>query len=161
MDAEAPDFRLDLELFLEDIALSFDTHGGRSAAVVWPQGEASVVQALVDAHGRSEVPVGDTAHVVARKFGELVNRQVCVAYRTVRAGDADEERHIAADVFVVMLQGVVEVRLAPLGTRWPARVGQFQHRLLAGEVLYIPAGFSCAVFGQRSVALLMELVLDD
>jgi hypothetical protein len=160
MDAGA-DFRPDLAGFLEDIECSFRTHGGRSAAVVWPQGEASVVQALVAAHEGTESSAGETVHLLARDFGELVNRHVDVGYRTVPARHVDEERDITTDTFAVLLKGVVEVQLSPRSIDRPEEMGQIRHRLLVGEVLYIPAGFSCVVSGQHSFALIMELTLGN
>ncbi|MGW2831906.1 hypothetical protein [Streptomyces sp. NPDC001286] len=158
MDA-ASAFWSDLEVFLADMALSYATHGGRSAAVVWPQGEAAVVQALVTDHGRGEPPEKSAAAAMARRLGESVGRQVGFRYSNVETGHVEEARHITDDTFVVMLEGAVEVRLSPLGPHWPADVQRLQHRLRAGEVLYVPAGFSCSVSGQRSDALLVELAL--
>ncbi|WP_181805717.1 hypothetical protein [Streptomyces shenzhenensis] len=161
MDNLAPNLHSDLENFLQDITVSFRTHGGRSAAVVWPRGDASVVQALVAAHDKTESSVDETTCALGLLFGEILKRRVGVTYRVVPAGKNDEEREITADTFAVMLQGALEVQLSPLGDGWPAEVGSFRHRLLAGEVLYIPIGFGCTMVGQRSLALLMELTLDD
>jgi hypothetical protein len=154
-------FHSDVEGFLEDIVLSFGIHGGRSPAVVWPQGEASVVQALVAAHDRTEPSAGGVPQFVARTLGELVGRRVNVRHRTVRAGHMEEERHITLDTLAVMLRGALEVRTRTLGDGELGEVDRFRYRILTGEVLYIPPGFSCVLAGQHSAALLMELALDN
>ncbi|MEU2621519.1 hypothetical protein ABZ642_25835 [Streptomyces sp. NPDC007157] len=155
MDATA--FQADLETFLTDMVWTFTTHGGRSAAVVWPRGEASVVPALAAAHGQDGAEQ-HPADAVAHRLGTLVDRGARAAYRTVRPGEAEEETHVSADTFLLTLSGAVEARLAPLGPGWPAGVGRLRHRLRAGEVLYLPAGFSSAL-SVRTPALVMELTL--
>ncbi|MFD3589802.1 hypothetical protein [Streptomyces sp. NPDC058683] len=158
--AAASSFQDELDRFLTDIAMSFATHRSRSAAVVWPRGESLVLQAVTASHGRAEPSRDGSASAVGRRLGELLDRQVQVGLRTVEAGHVEEDQHITADTFVVMVKGVVEVRLQPLGADWPAEVTEFHHRLLAGQVLYAPAQFSCSVTGQHSSALLLELTLD-
>ncbi|WP_405770625.1 hypothetical protein OG539_38420 [Actinacidiphila glaucinigra] len=53
----------------------------------------------------------------------------------------------------------MEVRLVPLGSAWPAEVSRLRHRLLAGEVLYIPARFGRVLSAQHAVPLVLELTL--
>ncbi|MGW7418898.1 hypothetical protein ACWGJB_02300 [Streptomyces sp. NPDC054813] len=156
MDAAA--FQDDLETFLTDMVWTFATHGGRSAAVVWPRGEATVVPALAAAHEQDGGSEQHPADAVAHRLGTLVDRGARAAYRTVRPAEADEETRVAADTFLLTLRGAVEARLAPLGPGWPAGVGRLRHRLRAGEVLYVPVGFSSAL-SVRTPALVMELTL--
>ncbi|MEU5310760.1 hypothetical protein [Streptomyces sp. NPDC021562] len=157
MDAAAA-FRADLETFVTDMAWTFTTHGGRSAAVVWPRGEDTVVLALATAHGRPCAAGRHPALDFAERLGTLVGRGARAAYNTVPAGDGVEETPVAADTFLLQLRGAVEARLTPLGTDWPAGVGPLRHRLRAGEVLYLPAGFNRAL-SARSQALVLELTL--
>jgi hypothetical protein len=152
-------FQPDLERFLKDIALCFEIHGGRSAAVVWPQGEATVVQILTAAYGQGEESGKEVAEFIAQEFGKLVGRRASVSYRTVPTGRVEEERHTTADTFTVMLEAAAEMRLAPVSAGWPAEVGECHLRLLAGQVLYIPVGFSRRLSGQHSDVLLLELTL--
>ncbi|MFQ3563101.1 hypothetical protein QZN11_40715 [Streptomyces gramineus] len=157
MDAAAA-YLADLETFVTDMALTFTTHGGRSAAVVWPRGEDTVVLALAAAHGRPGAAGRHPALDFAARLGTLVGRGTRAAYSTVPAGDGAEETTVAADTFLLQLRGAVEARLTPLGTDWPAGVGPLRHRLRAGEVLYLPAGFNRAL-SARSQALVLELTL--
>ncbi|MFJ8156271.1 hypothetical protein [Streptomyces sp. NPDC094468] len=157
MDAAAA-FRADLETFVADMALTFTTHGGRSAAVVWPRGEDTVVLALAAAHGRPGAAGRHPALDFAERLGALVGRGTRAAYTTVAAGDGAEETPVAADTFLLQLRGAVEARLTPLGTDWPSGVGPLRHRLRAGEVLYLPSGFNRAL-SARSQALVLELTL--
>ncbi|MER6465189.1 hypothetical protein ACWC4D_05270 [Streptomyces sp. NPDC001288] len=159
MDAAAA-YLADLETFVTDMALTFTTHGGRSAAVVWPRGEDTVVLALAAAHGRPGAAGSHPALDFAERLGTLVGRGTRAAYTTVPAGDRVEETTVAADTFLLQLRGAVEARLTPLGTDWPAGVGPLRHRLRAGEVLYLPAGFNRAL-SARSQALVLELTLSS
>ncbi|WP_329347589.1 hypothetical protein OG226_02245 [Streptomyces sp. NBC_01261] len=157
MDA-ASTFEADLEAFLTDMVWTFTTHGGRSAAVVWPRGEETVVPALVAAHGQHGSAPRHPALDLAERLGTLVGRRTRATYRTVAAGDTTDGTPVAADTFLLPLREAVEVRLTPLGTDWPAEVGRLKHRLRAGEVLYLPTGFSRAL-SARSQALVLELTL--
>ncbi|MCS0600861.1 hypothetical protein NX794_06400 [Streptomyces sp. LP11] len=157
MDA-ASVLQADLETFLTDMVWTFSTHGGRSAAVVWPRGEDTVVPALAAAHGQDGDAPWHPALDFAERLGALVDHETRAAYHTVPAGDATEETPVAADTFLLPLLGAVEARLTPLGTDWPDGVGWLRHRLRAGEVLYLPAGFSRAL-SARSQALVLELTL--
>ncbi len=151
-------FEADLETFLTDMVWTYTTHCGRSAAVVWPRGEDTVVPALIAAHGQHGPAPRHLTLDVAERLGTLVDRRTRACYRTVAAGDSTDGTPVAADTFLLPLRGAVEARLTPLGTGRPAGVGGLRHRLRAGEVLYLPPGFSCAL-STRSQALVLELTL--
>ncbi|WP_062650062.1 hypothetical protein [Streptomyces maremycinicus] len=159
--AGAPGLPSDLEDFLGDVIMCFETHGGRSAAVVWPQGEASVVRALVAAHGQGEWDQEGVTRTVARRLGDLIGRRTCARYRTIHAGRTEKNTLIESDIISLILRGTVEVHLSPVGPGWPVTVGQLRYRLLVGEVLYVPRGFDCALSTQHAVALLVELTVEN
>ncbi|WP_328931589.1 MULTISPECIES: hypothetical protein [unclassified Streptomyces] len=151
-------FEADLETFLTDMVWTFTTHCGRSAAVVWPRGEDTVVPALIAAHEQHGSARRDLALDFAERLGTLVEHRTRARYRTVASGDSTEGTPVAADTFLLPLRGAVEARLTPLGSDWPAGVCGLRHRLRAGEVLFLPAGFNCAL-STRSQALVLELTL--
>lgn len=157
METASP-YEAGLKAFLTDMVWTFTTHRGRSAAVVWPCGEETVVPALAAAHERHGQAGRHPAVDLAERLGTLLDHTTRACYRTVEAGDGTDGTPVAADTFLLPLRGAVETLLTPLGTDWPAGVGRLRHRLRAGEVLYLPAGFSRAL-SARGQALVLELTL--